>query len=230
MRLIYALVTNLPTCILMPEEPQLCQKVLKDLESGIRRDDVRTITRSISNRNRHVVTRIGGNKNTVVNTEMTLDIYLDNLSLPCDIGETSSACMRFGRTISGPCGAVARLLKWASNAYNDRQHRKYLAFSILTRWADDGFNLTDYILELLPCLDQDSQLDCHVIGRIVAELARKSIFNAANALRWFIVNGSISGAAGSEQVCQLNPNVIPLLIQVSCHVLEQSCLIFLRAY
>lgn len=94
----------------MPEEPQLCQKVLKDLESSIRRDDVRSRTRSISNRNGHLITRIGGNENTVVNTEITLDIYLDNLSLPCNIGETSSACMRFGKTISG---AVTKLLRWA---------------------------------------------------------------------------------------------------------------------
>lgn len=198
MRLIYALVANFPTCILMPEEPQLCQKVLKDLESSIRRDDVRSRTRSISNRNGHLITRIGGNENTVVNTEITLDIYLDNLSLPCNIGETSSACMRFGKTISG---AVTKLLRWASNAYNAGQYRKYLALSILTSWAEDGFDLTECVLELLPQFDQECQVDCHVIGRIVAELARKSIFNAANALRWFIVNGSISGATGSQQVC-----------------------------
>jgi len=185
----------------MPEEPQLFQKVLKDSTSIVRLDDVHDKMRGLPNRNRRLATRINSADNPALYMETALNHFLDNLVLPYDVGETSSACLRLGKTLQG---SVVKLLRWASNAFHVYQHRKYVALSILTTWAEAGLDLTECVLELLPRLDQESQVDCRAIGRIIAELARKGIFNAASALRWFIVNGSISGAAAYDQVCELD--------------------------
>jgi len=198
MRSIYNLVASSPTCVLIPEESQLCQEVLKELAANSQKVVVENQVRSILDRNRRLTTRLGGVDNTVSDNEITLGIFLDNLSLPCDIVEASSACVRISKTVQA---GVAELLRWASNVYNVGQYRKYVALSILTSLAEDGLDLTECVLGLLPHLDTEYQVDCRTISRIVAELARKSIFNAASALRWFIVNGLISGAAANEKVC-----------------------------
>lgn len=198
MRQIYALIINYPICALMPDQPQLCDEVLNELTLNIRNDDARSRIRSTLNRNQRLASKIGDRGIIAPNINTDIDAFMNSLSLPCDISKAASTCDRLNTRLQE---GVLKLLKWAADPYNASAHRKYLTISILLSWIDTGLDMTECILDSLPRLDKDLQLDYRVVSHIIAELARKTLFNAGKALRCFIVNGSISGATAEHKVC-----------------------------
>lgn len=182
----------------MPEQPQLCDEVLNELRHNIRNDDARGKIDSMLNRNQRLASKIGDQGIIATDINTDIDAFMNSLSLPCDISKVASTCDRMSTALQR---GVSKLLKWAADPYNASAYRKYLTISILLSWTDTGLDLTECLLDSLSQLDKDLQLDYRVVSHIIAELARKTSFNAGKALRWFIVNGSISGDTAEHKVC-----------------------------
>lgn len=178
----------------MPEHFRPCQSVLRDVVARTASNEIKHEVDVALSRSRRLALRLAGSDDATYDNASS---FLDGLKLPCDAPKASSSLLRLTNSIKE---SVFKLMMWAADLYTIQSYRRYLAFSILVHWTEDGLDITECILDLLPRLDKCAHINCRVISSIVAELTRAGHFNAAGALRSFIVNGTISGVAEDQKV------------------------------